>query len=66
MVQLSDAVETLEQEKSHLFGLVLKGENDTFCSGFDLSVARESFLTRESGQKSRLLDSLFISELTDA
>ncbi|KAJ3309770.1 enoyl CoA hydratase domain-containing protein 1 [Blyttiomyces sp. JEL0837] len=66
MSQLADVVDTLEDwtgkikrgegdEYSGLVGVVLTGEGNTFCSGFDLGVASQSFLTPESGQKFSLL-----------
>ncbi len=43
MSNLSDLLDTLHQKNDELFGLILSGENETFCSGFDLkSVGNDS------------------------
>ncbi|KAJ3214910.1 enoyl CoA hydratase domain-containing protein 1 [Dinochytrium kinnereticum] len=65
MAQFADAVDLLESvvERGEreddaafpLVGVVLQGEGTTFCSGFDLGVAAESFLTSESGAEMSLL-----------
>ncbi|KAL2919361.1 enoyl CoA hydratase domain-containing protein 1 [Polyrhizophydium stewartii] len=59
MVELAEIVDDLEarcgDHSAAAFGLVLYGAGGTFCSGFDLSVARESFLTSEAGVEMCLL-----------
>ncbi|KAJ1540470.1 enoyl CoA hydratase domain-containing protein 1 [Cladochytrium tenue] len=62
MAELSAHVDTLEAwardpagNHSGLVGVVLAGEGGSFCSGFDLGVAADSFSTPESGSKFSLL-----------
>ncbi|CAG8492205.1 17090_t:CDS:2, partial [Acaulospora morrowiae] len=70
MAQLADLVDRLERivkgetsvrEEEELVALILTGSGNTFCSGFDLSVAKEHILTSENGAKmsSLMQDTLF-------
>ncbi|TPX40088.1 hypothetical protein SeMB42_g06153 [Synchytrium endobioticum] len=49
----TDALDALEHEasdpKSNMCGVILMGDDHSFCSGFDLSQAAESFMTSKAG-----------------
>ncbi|TPX40011.1 hypothetical protein SeMB42_g06159 [Synchytrium endobioticum] len=51
--ELADALDALEHEasdpKSNMCGVILMGDDHSFCSGFDLSQAAESFMTSKAG-----------------
>ncbi|CAG8505266.1 16022_t:CDS:10 [Acaulospora colombiana] len=70
MAQFADLVDRLEQiiggktssrEEEELVALILTGSGNTFCSGFDLSVAKQHILTSENGARmsSLMQDTLF-------
>ena len=51
MVDLKSICDHLEStiDGSNVYGILMFGASNTFCSGFDLSVARERFLMPEEG-----------------
>ncbi|CAI2178996.1 9706_t:CDS:10 [Funneliformis geosporum] len=60
MAELADIVDKLElitldktnsKQETELIALILSGDGNTFCSGLDLSVAKNHILTKENGKK---------------
>ena len=58
MTQFHSVVQQLKNEclnSKSIYGLVLNGDKNTFCSGFDLHAASTRFQTQEMGSKMCLL-----------
>ncbi|CAG8768150.1 16366_t:CDS:2, partial [Racocetra fulgida] len=53
--------ESMLNKENNLIGIIVTGSKNTFCSGLDLSVAKDHILTPENGKKMSLLmqDTLF-------
>ncbi|CAG8738623.1 12277_t:CDS:2, partial [Funneliformis caledonium] len=60
MAELADLVDKLEhitqgktnsKNETDLIALILSGDENTFCSGLDLSIANDHILTTENGKK---------------